>query len=211
MPDPHDLHDVNLIPPARLHAKRMKSRLRLWASVSGAYAILVVVAVSSAYALWSEDDRVVRRELEAAALRIRNTTTSVVEARKHLANETAAYQAAQAVEDQPDWSRLLALLAEGLGQDVVLSGCRLQALDDKAGDLMARLDQGQGGAPESLVFGTRQHQLQVTGFGKTRHAVSEFTLRLEKTGLFTVVRCTHSERRPFLDGEAVAFTVECQL
>ena len=76
---------------------------------------------------------------------------------------------------------------------------------------MARLEQLQGGAAVSLAFGPRRHQLRVTGFGKTRHAVSEFTLRLEKTGLFGEVRCVHTERKPFLEGEAVAFAVECQL
>lgn len=211
MSAPKDLHDVNLIPPARLQGKRVKARWRLWAGVCGGYVALLAVVLSSAYALWGEDEGAVAKELQSASQRIEAGTTSVIEERKRLAHATSAFQASQAIEDRPDWSRLLALVAEDLGGDLVLGGCTLRALDDQAGDLMARLESVQGGAAVPLVFGPRQHQLHVTGFGKTRHAVSEFTVRLEKTGLFEAVRCVHSERRPFLDGEAIAFTVECRL
>jgi len=211
MPDTQDRHDVNMIPPARLQAKRLKTRWRLWAHLGGAYGILLAVVLSSAYALWSEDDSAVRQELQSASQRIENGSTSIIEERKHLAVTTAVFQTTQVIKDQPDWSRLLALLAEGLGEDVVLSGCRLLALDDQAGDLMAHIEPLQGTSATSLAFGPRQYQLQVTGFGKTRHSVSELTLRLERTGLFASVRCIRSDRQPFLDGEAMAFYVECQL
>ena len=211
MPETQDQHDVNMIPAGRLQVKRLKARWRFWARIGGAYGVLLAVVLSSAYGLWSEDDSAVRQELQSASERIQNGTTSIIEARKHLANAMTAFQASQAIEDQPDWSRLLALLAEGLGGDVVLSGCRLLALDNQAKDLVTRIEQLQGTSAASLAFGPRQYQLQVTGFGTTRHAVSEFTLRLERTGLFAAVRCIHSDRQPFLDGEAMAFTVECQL
>ena len=210
MPDVKDLHDVNLIPPARLQAKRLKARWRLWSCLCAAYAVFLAVALSSAYALWNEDDTGVRGDLQAASERVRSSTASIIEARKHLASVTTVFQASQVIKDQPDWSRLLALLAQGLGDDVVLSGCRLQALDDKAEDLMARIESLQGPAAATLAFGPRPYRLQVTGFGKTRHSVSEFTLSLERTGLFTSVRCIRSERQSFLDGEAMAFTVECR-
>ena len=211
MPEIQDPHDVNLIPAARLQAKRLKMRWRLWARLGGAYGILLAVALVSAYALWSEDDSAVSQELQSATQRIEKGKTSIIEERKHLAGVMTAFQAAQVIEDQPDWSRLLALLAEGLGEDVVLSGCRLLTLDDKAGDLMTRVEQSQGTSAASLAFESRQYQFHVTGFGKTRHAVSEFILRLERTGLFASVRCVHSDRQPFLDGEAMAFAVDCQL
>ncbi|MBP8304845.1 MAG: hypothetical protein KBE04_12050 [Phycisphaerae bacterium] len=211
MPVHKDLDDVNLIPPARLQGMRVKARWRLWAGVCGVYGVLLAVALSSAYALWGEDKGAVDKQLQSASQRIEAGTASVIEERKRLAHATTAFQASRAVEDRPDWSRLLALVAEHLGPDVVLSGCRLRALDDQAGDLGARLESLQGGAAAALVFAPRQHQLHVTGFGKTRHAVSEFTVRLERTGLFSAVRCIHSERRPFLDGEGIAFTLECPL
>jgi hypothetical protein len=211
MPDTQDPHDVNMIPAGRLQVKRLKARWRLWARVGGAYGVLLAVVLLSSYALWNEDDRTVLQELQSASQRIQNGTASVIEARKNLAVATAAFQASQVIKDQPDWSRLLALLADDLGEDVVLNGCRLLALDDQAGDLMARIEPLQGTSAASLAFGPRQYQLQMTGFGKTRHSVSEFTLRLERTGLFSTVRCVRSDRQSFLDGEAMAFTVECQL
>jgi hypothetical protein len=211
MPEMQDPHDVNLIPPARLSQKRLRARLRLWAEVCGIYGLLIAVALLCAHVAWGEYDSVVSRQVQLASRRNEEVTASIVEARRRLAHAVPALQAAQTIQEQPDWSRLLALLAGDLGDDIVLKGCKLLALDGSQQDLIARLNAPQDRAAAALVFGPRPYQLQLTGFGKTRHAISEFTVRLERAGLFAAVRCTHSDREPLLNGEATAFTVECQL
>mgnify|MGYP000049651221 CR=1 FL=1 len=70
------------------------------------------------------------------------------------------------------------------------------------------------GSLQALPLGTFltgcRYTLVLNGFGRSQESVSRFVLRLEESGAFDLVRLVSSSRQTFLQGEAVAFGVECQ-
>jgi hypothetical protein len=55
------------------------------------------------------------------------------------------------------------------------------------------------------------YTLTLRGLGRTQSAVSQFVLRLEKLGPFDRVKLIDTRREPFLENEAFAFHVECDM
>jgi Tfp pilus assembly protein PilN len=117
----------------------------------------------------------------------------------------------KAIHGQPDWSKLLIGLSAQLDDEIVLSRYQFTTLTS---DNKVITVEGSGSLPAAPlgVFLTEcRHTLTLHGFGKSQEAVSRFVLRLEGSGVFDLVRLVNSSRQTFLNGEAVAFSVECHL
>ena len=201
--------DINLIPPEWLAKRKRQARLRLWAGICIAYVVGLVVAVASAYAFWNEGNGNLERDLNATQERVGQNNQRMLQMRKELAQAAVALQTSRMIARQPDWSRLLTMVSQNLGDEVVLTTCRLVALDQSQKNLIEGLAQQtlSGSLPQLLAAG--RHQLQLSGFGRTQTVVSEFILRLERSGLFTSARRLQSSRQEFLGADAIAFSVEC--
>ncbi|MFQ6035113.1 MAG: PilN domain-containing protein [Sedimentisphaerales bacterium] len=202
--------DVNLIPAARLASKHRKAKQRMWMVICGAYLMSLAVASLSARALWGGDDAVVK-ELTSTVQNIEQYNSAITELRKDLSQATAELLTTRTVKDQPSWGKLLILLSNELGAEVVLSKCQLISSSKKA-RLSSAKDKkitdhrlAWGGLPE------RQYRLNLSGFGRTQSSVSRFVLRLERMNIFESVILVDSNRCSFLNGEAVAFSIECRL
>jgi len=111
-------------------------------------------------------------------------------------------EAHRALGNQPDWSILLAMLADSLEDDVVLNKCHF-ATAPKAPSVAA----GGGDDPP----GRQLFTLEVSGLGRSQTAVSQFVLRLEKAKLFDRVKLIKTGRQKFLTGRAIGFQLECSL
>ena len=202
------MNDVNLIPADRLARKRRMARLRIWAVICGIHLTTLVVALLSAHAIWGGDDDGMTEELKSAVQQIERYNVSVVELRKELAKARTALEMNRAITSQPGWSKLLILLADQLGDEVVLNNCQLVVLNtDGTGHLQESLSSSAAGMPPA----GRRHKLKLSGLGRRQSSVSQFVLRLEKIGLFGSVRLINSYRQPFLNEQAVAFSVECSI
>jgi hypothetical protein len=106
------------------------------------------------------------------------------------------------INEQPDWSVLLRLIAKASTDQIVLTGCRL--------DLQADANRTNA-RPATTQPNAANHVLSITGFGRTQAAVSHFVLRLEEAKLFDRVSLIKTSREAFSSGEAVAFRIECSL
>jgi Tfp pilus assembly protein PilN len=201
--------DINLIPPEWVAKRRSRTRLRLWAVVCIVYVVGLVTAVASAYVLWNGGDAQLEHDLAATKERLGQTNQRVLQMRREVAQATTALQAGRVVACQPDWSKLLTMVSANLGDEVVLTTCRLVALDRDRRDLVEGL--GRQTTPASLpqLLADGAHQLQLSGFGRSQTAISNFILRLEKLGLFASTRRLESNRKEFLGSDAIAFSVEC--
>lgn len=202
--------DVNFIPAERLAAKRRRVRLCRWAAVCGTYVVLLGAASVAARVLCPAGTLDVAGQLAAAGQRARQDNDAMAELRKALAQATASLETAQAMHEQPDWSKLFARVSHVLGQELVLGRCQLATLTQDNKPVTEQWNQNVESKPLGEVLAAHRYQFTLHGFGRTQESVSRFALGLESLGIFDQVRLASSSRQPFLDGVAVAFTVECR-
>lgn len=191
---------VNLIPEARRRAKRCRRRMLFWAKTWVVYAALWAAAYAAADLVTAGDDRALRRERDQVMLDLDSANKGLSAMRDRIGAGRSRLQAGLMVGGQPDWSLLLAYLAETTGDEAVLRG--------------VRLDVPTGGVPAAAkaeAEGPAPVKLELTGFGRTQTVVTELVLRLEQTPIFERVRLIDTRREPFRSGTAVAFRIECVL
>jgi len=202
--------DVNFVPAERLAAKRRKARLCRWAAICGTYVVLLGAASVAARILCPTGAPDVAEQLAAAGQQARQDDDAMVELRKTLVQATASLETAQAMHGQPDWSKLFARVSHALGQELVLGRCQLVTLTQDDKPVTEQWNQDVESKPLAEVLAAHRYQLTLHGFGRTQESVSRFALGLEGLGIFDQVRLASSSRQSFLDGVAVAFTVECR-
>lgn len=193
------MRGVNLIPARRRLARQRRMRLTVWSVAALAYAGALVLAYLGAAARegpagrdWNAD--IVKVEAEAAEFGVQ-----LARVREDTHRQESALNAAAAVEDQPDWSMLFALLARTAGQTVWIESAALkpEAPGARSGSTGPR-------SPARLV-------LAVSGLGESHEAVTSFVLALESTGLFERVTPLEMRRQQANAIEVVAFRIECVL
>jgi len=200
--------DVNLIPAARLASKHRKARNRMWVVICGAYLMSLVVASLTARALWPGDDAMAR-QLDSVVQNIEQYNNAIIELQKNLGQATAALKLTRAASSQPAWGKLLILLSNQLGAEVVLSKCQLisSSKEETRHDGRGTMDEAR---PLSMLSAEQQYRLNLSGLGRTQSSVSQFVLRLERMNIFESVTLVDSNRCGFLNDEAVAFNIECR-
>jgi Tfp pilus assembly protein PilN len=194
---------LDLIPAPRRQARARRTRIRTWSLVLGVYALTTAAGYVACFAYPDSgqtallrDTRAVTEELRAASREMRAVRAQVAEAAGRLA-------IARSVRNHPDWSLLLAMLADSLADQIVLERCALLPVDPPA---------AAGPAPAATpAQSPRAFRFDLTGLARSQTAVSQFVLRLEKARVFDEVRLVQTSRKPFLKGEAVAFQLECSL
>ena len=193
---------VNLVPAARREAQVRSARIRFWFMTCAIYGLgwLAVFVLVGATAL--NNDTALRDELHQVNGLVAESKSELAALRDELARSRAELATSLTIGKQPDWSALLALLSTTLGDRIILRDCKLTTLHKSPG---AR-GPVTGVARESTTI-----QLQLGGLGMAQQAVSEFVLRLEETSMFRQVKLLDTRREPFLDGDAIAFHVECLL
>ncbi len=193
---------VNLVPSARREAQVRSARIRFWFMACAVYGLgwLGVLVLVGATPL--NDDRGLRDELRQVNGLVEESESELAALRSELAQSRAELTTSLTIGKQPDWSALLALLSTTLGDRIVLRNCKLTTLHKSP----SARGSATGVARESTTI-----QLQLGGLGLAQQAVSEFVLRLEETSLFRQVKLLDTRREPFLDGDAIAFHIECLL
>ncbi len=203
---------VNLVPSARREAQVRGARIRFWFMTCTIYGLgwLAVLVLVGATAL--NDDAGLRDELRQVNDLVGESESELATFRGELGRSRGELATSLTIGKQPDWSVLLALLSTTLGDRIMLRNCKLTTLHKSPGPrgpVMASTVEDRsmtGVARESTTI-----QLQLDGFGLAQQAVSEFVLRLEETSLFRQVKLLETRREPLLDGEAIAFHIECLL
>lgn len=186
---------INLVPAARREAASSRRRIRLWAGALACYTMLVCLGLVAARVAWHRDDAPLHAQLSANTATIQSKQMRLARTRQELDRIRALLDANRAVGQQPDWSVLLAVLADTIGEDVVLDHCAVEPT-------------GGTKVPVDASAGIR---LELAGFGRSQLAVSQFVLRLERSTLFSRVTLLDTHREPFLADDAIAFNIECSL
>jgi Tfp pilus assembly protein PilN len=202
------MESVNLIPAFRRDARRRRRHLRVSALACGAYAVLLACGLVAAHVLWDAGAvpaggaAPLEQQLAAADDDVRRLTRDAEQTREELARTRASLEASRTIGGQPDWSVLLALLAETTGDDVVLRSVSVAPPLAAVAAPATPAVTGTAKPPAEVV-------LELAGVGQTQLAVSRHVLRLEQTGLFAKVTLIDTSREPFLNSPAIAFRLQC--
>jgi len=194
----------NLMPSYRRESARRRRLLKVWAVAVAVYAAALLGATLLGRTVWGVDTTGLALRRQATRLRIEEARRRIQGAEARLAEARRTLQANRCIAGHPDWSLLLALLSQPLGEGAVLRRCTLAPAQAEG--------TARGPAPtaptDDRPTGWR---LQINGFARTVTEASTYALALEKTGLFSEVRLLKTVRRPFLAGEATHFEIEAAL
>jgi len=157
------------------------------------------------------DGRRMTVESKRLSAKITGSNRMILALHQELAEAEQKLRSARAVGKQPNWGVLLALLAENLGDEVVLSHCKLAPVGGARRDARSEKAIEPEGKTGPAATPNRQYLLDLGGFARSQAAASGFVLRLERTGLFDQVRPIKTSRQTLLNSSAVAFRVECLL
>jgi hypothetical protein len=194
------MRSVNFIPMRRREQRKVRARRRGWTIAAAVYAAALGVGCLGWRAVWSTDSLDVSHELAIAKSEYDDATRATGQLRAALVETRQRLTVTRTVAAQPDWSLLMALVANVRGDDVILNHFAVEVPPD--GSEVAPVGKGEAVKPMLLHLG---------GYGRTQTAVSQFVLRLEHSDLFDSVQMVKTNREPFLATEAVAFKLDCQL
>ena len=209
--------DVNLIPADRLARNRRKARVKTWLVTCGVYLLLSTLATLSAKVICSLTDPSksgVESKSQSTEQSIQEYSSAIAQLQRRLARVTEELSIATTILRQPDWSKLLTVIADELGRDVVLNHCDLAVLNAdgrQAADNPQAPLASSPVSPDISGSAKRLYMLRLSGFGRRQNSVSQFILRLERTRIFESVRLVNSYRQAFLSDQAVSFTIECRI
>ncbi len=177
-------------------------RVRSWATALGAYGVLLVCAYVACFAFGQDDSGDIITKMSETTKRFRASAEQIHELRESVTESSQQLAATRVLAQNPDWSLLLAMVARNLTEEVVLDRCSLAPVD-------AGIHASPPAAGQAVIY--QRYLLDLSGFGQSQTSVSQFVLRLEKTRLFESVRLIKTQKRNFMDGQAVSFRLECEL
>ena len=175
----------NLIPKRRLEAKSRRARIRAWIIACTAYAVGIVGA-NALYQSTSEGpDVALADDITKAAAETEKWDRQVRMLRGKVGKARLTLEANRAVGEQPDWAVVLA----------------------EAVEKSKKPTKGEPApAPKP-----KRYILDISGFGRSQKAISQFVLRLEGSTLFEKVTAVKTNREAFMAGKAMAFQIRCLL
>jgi len=187
---------INLIPAAHLRARQRRRRVQWWIRGAAAYALVLTALYAVCQTVSGHGDRALAAELADADQQITATQSEMKSLLPKLTEAHHTLEASRAVVEQPDWSILLAMLAQTLDEQIVLQRCALGGPDAKT-------------ARQADTAGPGEYVLALSGVGRSQTDVSQFVLRLERSGLFQQVKLVQTAVTTFLAAPAVRFELAC--
>jgi hypothetical protein len=207
---------VNFIPPSRLDAKRRVRRTRACLATFGAYTAIALLAGVACRVNWGSGKDAAEARLASAETIVEHTQLTLIKSRADLAAKKNALAVNRQLVAQPDWSRLLALLAAENGGSIVLRSVILNTRAEAAATpgvatVMQTLSVNGKQTALPPAAPPRVALLTMSGVGASQLAVTQFVVRLEKTELFKRVTTLDTRRETYLGDDAIAFRLECVL
>jgi hypothetical protein len=193
------MNSVNLIPANRRAAAAREKRIRTWGIIGAGYA-LILLGVCGALAADTGEIRTASQAALKAQQRLDKVELEMTKASAALAATRVQLEAARAVGKHPDWSRLLAAIADLKGDRVALTQLELSSV---------------GVAPES-TDGTpaaktqakqRSYALRIAGLAEEAKDASAFVAALEASQVFDEVLLQEAKSARFNDRDIVTFRI----
>jgi hypothetical protein len=184
--------------------------VRAWILIGVLYGTAVLIACASYVAINDQTGPNLTDDIAMAQAKFASATQAVADMQPQFVEARLKLDASRAVTTQPNWSILLALLAESRGDQIVLRQCKLRPVTAdvsyQAAPALSTTANPVGTKPRRDAY-----TLTIRGIGETQPTVSQFVLRLEQMQLFDRVDIIKTQRKPFGNRQAVAFELECAL
>jgi Tfp pilus assembly protein PilN len=159
----------SLIPAPRVIGRKKSRRIRAWVACVGLTAALGAGGTVLARASISDPNAASESDLETARARLDELTAERDALRARLADAAATLRAARVAGDHPDWSILLAYVADLCGERIQLSTFAL--------------------TPRTEADG---FNVRIEGAAPSQQATARFVIGLEESGVFSGVRIERS-------------------
>lgn len=201
---------INLIPAHRLLAMQRRIRVRLWMRIDSICICVLLIICAVAMPLFDQSATSVADELVFLDKKATGMNRSISALLPELSEVKLTLDASRAMQKQPDWSVLLALLANLQGDQIVMRNVQTKPM---GGGHVAAGGSEVVSAEEISAAGDNRsgYKLVLGGMGKTQNAISQFVLRLEQCGLFERVRVIMTNREGFMSDHAVSFELLCTM
>ena len=201
---------INLIPAHRLLAMQRRIRVRLWMRIDSICICVLLIICAVVMPLFDQSATSVADELVFLDKKATGMNRSISALLPELSEVKLTLDASRAMQKQPDWSVLLALLANLQGGQIVMRNVQTKPM---GGGHVAAGGSEVVSAEEISAAGDNRsgYKLVLGGMGKTQNAISQFVLRLEQCGLFERVRGIMTNRESFMSDHAVSFELLCTM
>ena len=201
---------INLIPAHRLLAMQRRIRVRLWMRIDSICICVLLIICAVVMPLFDQSATSVADELVFLDKKATGMNRSISALLPELSEVKLTLDASRAMQKQPDWSVLLALLANLQGGQIVMRNVQTKPM---GGGHVAAGGSEVVSAEEISAAGDNRsgYKLVLGGMGKTQNAISQFVLRLEQCGLFERVRVIMTNRESFMSDHAVSFELLCTM
>ncbi len=182
---------LNLLPAPLVERRLRTRRLARWVVVTGVMSVLALTAglalrISSSSLVLGDGTR-----LETVMLQAQAQTDEIARLRAETSNLARRADIAAEVKLRPDWSLLLALLAESRDEGVVLRRISLE--------------------PVGRTLSPSAFQIDVAGLAQNMQGAQAYVIALEESGIFESVRLNDTSRVTVNNTEAIGFAVTLQL
>jgi Tfp pilus assembly protein PilN len=204
-----NMRSINLIPVQRRVYRRVRRRLRIWTfALAGAVGLMVLACglLRARVPVAAPTDA----ELTKTAARLNELNACLAAASTVAADREWNQNALAMLNDQPDWSLLLQLLASQIDEQTVLREVRLtpaSGAPTAPGITPAARQSGRTAAPRQIELPSR-FKLELRGLCRSPAGVSQFVANVEKLGVVSDVKLVRTGREPFLAGIASNFELE---
>ncbi len=204
---------VDLIPSPRRELHMRRRRVRAWVGAGSAYAVLLGGTLAGAAAAWPRDQETPAATLASLATENEGHRRQFTLLSQEISQKQRELAANRAVGNQPDWSVLLALLAEALGPEAALR--EVELTQETVAPPAAPAQTGKGAdkkaASQPPPEPVRYFSLRLGGIARSQVAVNGVVRRLEATGLFELIELLETRREGSGANDLTAFRVRGKL
>lgn len=194
---------INLMPARRQQDRLKRAYIQRWGMGGVAYCFvtLIVCVIVRITAVGPNPDR--DYDLDEARQSVHSLNAAIGAIEIEIEQGQSMLAATQDLANNPDWGLLLGFVGKMVSGDLVLKEYQLQDATPQAPVINQATD------AQDRSIGA--FQFVVKGWGRTQAAVTDFTVKLERTGLFENVKLLDSNLQPLGSGSAVSFTIQCTM
>lgn len=196
---------IDLTPAYWRKRKQQQAIVRRCALGTAAYSLLMLACCILLRVVWGHGDPAITDSLAKIRIEIDSTRRITGDIQAAVEESERLLKANLQVREHPDWSLLLGLLAKNVGDNLVLRACELEEVTVRQAGSSTAIPIANPGPSSN----EGKYRLAIRGLGQSQAAVAEFTLRLERIGLFDEVKLVDTSLEPFLAQKAIAFRLEC--
>lgn len=201
---------INLIPRRHREAIAVRVRIRRWIAATGVLAVCVGAGCGILRAVGRAQTSRLDGDVGQLASRVESARQTLDKVRKDVQELSRRLEASETVGVHPDWSTFLGVLAQARGDDIVLQGVEIQAVDPpQAPPSDSKSSTAGKSVPPARHIET--YLVTMRGFGLSQSDVLAFVTRLEELAPLEQVRLGEARTAPFRGVQAVAFDAECRL